>query len=315
MDSISYGLAERFDWLQQGIQAFGLFNKIEYATGTPEGIRPSLDEVWGQIYDLPRLTGETDDDYRARLKTYVKVLTGSGTIPNSQEVLDHLIGIPGGTQISSLWPARALIEFSSIEAMRAARAKTTLLNSVLPGMFAAGVDYSLATPFQDVGISAYISGDATLPLGLYAAIAADQETSCGIDALIAYGREEPCSILAAVAMTWNRYIRTFATIRADLELPVSYFAAIQAEPELPLAVRAAIQDEPDLPISYYAAILGESELPVGYYAAIARQFEMRCNILARIGYQGDLPVGIVAAVQVTQDIAVGIRARIARRIE
>lgn len=312
MDSISVGLAERFDWLQMGIQAFGLFNKIEYATGSPEGIRPSLDEVWGQIYDLPRLTGETDDDYRARLKTYVKVLTGSGTVPNSQEVIDHLIGLPGETVISSVWPAQARINFRTVTGMRAAKAHLTLLNSVLPGMFAAGVDYSLHTPFQDVGISAHISGDATLDHLLRAAIAADQEASCGIDALIAYGREELCSIIAAVAKEWTRYIRTFAAIRAERGLPHSLYAAIQGEPVLPLGLLAAIQTEPDLPISYYAAIQGEPELPISYYAAVARNFEMRCGILARVVYMYELASKIKAAVSASQEMSVGIRARIAR---
>ena len=46
IDTIYDGLAERFDLLQQGIQAFGLFNKIQYAKGSAETdnrILPSLD--------------------------------------------------------------------------------------------------------------------------------------------------------------------------------------------------------------------------------------------------------------------------------
>ncbi|MDM7913151.1 MAG: hypothetical protein QUS09_08650 [Methanotrichaceae archaeon] len=165
MDTIYHGLARRFDYLQQGIQAFALFNKISYAKGSSEtenSILPSLDNVWGKLYDLPRLTGESDDDYRMRLQTYVKVLTGCGTIPNCQEVLDFLIGFPGATRITSLWPARALIDFTDVQAMRVVRSRISLINSVLPGMFAAGVNYELLLPYHDSYITATIS-EATLP--------------------------------------------------------------------------------------------------------------------------------------------------------
>lgn len=57
IDTLAYGLAQRFDWLQQATQVFGLFGKIEYAKAQ------DLDDHWGRVYDLPRLTGEHDVDY------------------------------------------------------------------------------------------------------------------------------------------------------------------------------------------------------------------------------------------------------------
>jgi len=306
IDSISVGLAQRFDWLQQGIQAFSLLNKIEYAKGS------DLDDNWGQIYDLPRLTGESDDDYRARLKNYVRVLTGSGTIPATQAVMDSLIGWPGGTRISSLWPARVVIDFTSVDAMRAAKVKRTLIDSVLPGMFAAGVDYVLIIPFADIGIRAAILGDAERAAGILAAVATEKELSCGIDALVAYSRSMLSYLRAAVRTERDGYLPIRAAVRAERLLEPAVLAAIRGEPELAISQYAAIMSVRDTSITNRAAIMGEPELSCSYYAAIARNFEIQCSILARIVYMYELTSKIKAAVQISQEISIGIRARVAR---
>ena len=313
MDTISVGLAQRFDWLQQGIQAFALFNKIDFATGQRDGFLPSLDDVWGRIYDLPRLAGESDEDYRTRLQTYVKVLTGSGSVPNCQAVLDIVIGLPGTTRITSLWPARVLIDFTSVDAMRRARARQELINTMLPGMFAAGVDYELIIPFLDVGIKAAIQGDAQLPINIRAAIATDMELSCGIEAAVACNPELKAYILAAIQADRTLEYPIRAAIRAERILEPGILAAIQGNPELPAKIQAAIQAERELACRQKAAIQGELELPYNLRAAIARSFELPCGILARIEKMYELPCYIKAAVQKEQVLQVGIRARITRR--
>ncbi len=315
MDTISYGLAQRFDYLQQGLQAFSLFNKIEYASGESDGFLPSLDDVWGKIYDLPRLTGESDDDYKIRLQTYVKVLTGSGTVPNCQEVLDFVIDSPGGTRISSLWPARVLIDFTSVDAMRLARSRQSLLNSMLPGMFAAGVDYELVIPFLDCYIRAAILGDATLDYDIRAAVATEKYLSYGIDALVAYGRELVTSIYAAVATDRTLYNPIRAAILGERVLEPAIMAAIRGDVELPATIRAVIMFERSAPHICLAAIQGEPELPCVCLAAVARTFDLRCGILARIVHMYEMSCKIVAAVRTKRELSVGIKARIARRLE
>jgi hypothetical protein len=308
MDSISVGLAQRFDWLQQGIQVFSLFNKIEYAKGS------DLDDHWGQIYDLPRLTGETDEDYRTRLQNYVRVLTGSGTIPATQAVMDSLIGFPGGTRITSLWPGRAIIDFTSVDAMRVAKSRRSLIDSVLPGMFAAGIDYELILPFLDVIYKAAVKGNAEKVCLILAAVATQAELSCGIDALIAYGRELSYYTKAAIAQDQDAFLPIKATVRAERLLEPGILSAIQGEPELPVTIYAAILAERELSCLGRAAIMGVPELPCIYYAAIAHNFERQCGILARIVFMYELASGIKAAVQVGQELSVGIRARVARSL-
>ncbi len=307
MDTLAYGLAQRFDYLQQAIQVFSLFGKIEYAKGQ------DLDDHWGTIYELPRLTGESDIDYRTRLQTYVNVLTGSGTIPNAQAVLDFLIGIPGGTRVYSLWPARAMIDFNSVEAMRSARANTGLLNSVLPGMFAAGVSYELTIPFLDCYIRAAIKGDAELEYIARAAIQVGKELSCGIDALVSFCGELDADISAAIQAQRELIHPIRAAIRTERALECLQLAAVRGEAELPTAVLAAIRTERQASCWQRAAVRSEPELQYGQYAAIARTFELPCGILARVVFMFELQSQVVAAVQASRELSCGIRARIARR--
>ena len=312
IDSIAYGLAQRFDYLQQGIQAFSLFNKITFAKGESDGFLPSLDDVWGRLYDLPRLTGESDDDYRARLQTYTQVLTGSGTAPNAESVLSFLIGIPESVQIESRWPARALIGFNTVDAMRAARTHQTLIDSVLPGMFAAGVDYELQLFYLDCYVKAAIKGDATLEYLARAAVATQNELACGVDALIAYGRETNILMHAAIQIGRELNYPIGAAVRAERLLEPAIISAIRGNPELPIEMRAAIRADLLLSIGAKAAVRGEPQLDYTSLAAVARNFELTCSILARIVHMYELVTGIKAAVQSNQELSVGVRARIAR---
>jgi len=306
MDTIAVGLAQRFNFLQQGIQAFGLFNKIEYNKGQ------DLDDNWGAIYDLPRMTGETDADYRARLKTYARVLIGSGTTPNTEQVLDTLIGIPNGSEVESRWPGKAIITFSTVEAMRAAKSKTTLLNSVLPGMFAAGVEYEYLTPIQDFSIEAAIRGDATQNTFIRAAIQTDQELSLGIDALIAYGRLLDMTIQAAIAGDQTLYSKIKATLRGERTVSMLQRAAIRGDSDLDLAIRSAVRAERDWPTYIRAAIQTNPELVLTQKAAISRTFEIACRLSAYIMLLKTLETKIITAIQSNQETTVGIRVRIAK---
>jgi hypothetical protein len=318
MDTIYYGLAQRFDLLQRGIQAFSLFNKIGYAKGSAEtenGILPSLDDIWGKIYDLPRLTGESDDHYRMRLQTYVNVLVGCGTVPACQEVLDFLIGYPRATRITSIWPARALIDFLDVNAMRSARSRISLLNSVLPGMFAAGVDYELLLPYMDSYITAYVKGEASLESTIRAAVQTENELTSTIYALIATEQHLNSAIIAAIRAEREIGGAIKAAVRIERELTCHHCAAILGKAELPVEISAAVQSERELSCSHCATIQAEPELSCTCLAAVARTFELRSGILARVCYVYELESRIKAAVRAPRELTIGIRARIARRIE
>lgn len=314
IDSIAYGLAKRFDLLQQGIQSFALFNKIQYATGQSDGLRPSLDDVWGRLYDLPRLTGESDDDYRKRLQTYVKVLTGSGTVPNTEDVIDILIGVTGA-RVTSIWPGRAHLDFETIEAMRAARTNKALLDSVMPGMFAAGVDYDLIIPLLDHYVAAYVKGDCIRNIQIGAAIAIDAYLTHQTDAIVAINPELSAAIAAYAAKDFTSYTRLRAAIQCEVSAAVDQIAAIQANRDLAIETHAAIRYEPSQPVSCLAAIESNPVISSINYAAVARSFEQTIGFIARITLRGEITPYVSATVQTTLTQPVGIRARIARRYD
>lgn len=314
-DTIVRGLATYFDFLQQGIQAFSLFNKIEYATGKRDSILPSLDDVWGVLYNLPRLAGESDFEYRKRLQTYIKALIGSGTIPACQEVIDILLDMPGVTIIKSVYPARAVITFRDANAIRVARDRIELLNNTLPGLFAAGVEYDLKLTLVDSYITAYVRGDATAEYAIRAAIRSDAECSTAISATVAWQRTEASGILVAFCTQRDATSYIQSTIRAERDLSARLYAAIQSQPIAELSLCATIRSERLALCDLISAIRADCELNASVSAAISRTFEMTGRISARVTISSELNSSIKAAVRSRREANAGIRARIARRIE
>lgn len=306
MDTLAYGLAQRFNWLQQGIQVFDLLNKIKYNKGQ------DLDDNWGKVYDLPRFAGESDDDYRARLITYTKVLTGSGTKANSEAVLDALFDLPGVSRIESRYPAHVVIVFDTIEGMRQAKQRSALLNSVLPGMFAAGITYEVSTPVQDFDVTATIRGEAMRELLLGAAIQSERGLSFGIDARVAYSRNLDMNILVAVQADRMFPFGIKTTLRGELMLPLSLDAAIRGEPALNLPLVSAVQAERERSISILSAIQSEPMLNLTQSAAIARTFETYYRICAYLMLLKSTDFQIAATVQTAREISLGLRTRIAK---
>lgn len=317
IDTIVRGLAQRFDFLQQGIQAFSMLNKIEYATGKEDSIVPSLDSAWGRIFHLPRLTGESDDDYRKRLQTHCKSLVGSGTIPVCQEIIDFLIGMPGQgvTKIYSLWPARAMITFTTGNALWAARSKLSLLNTVLPGLFAAGVEYIMHIPATDYTVSAVVQGDAEMSSRARAAVRGDVTTTFKTVAGIADSPMQIVNIALVIAAIRTSFSYVMATIRAERDRLVTMRSAIQGNPELFESVSAAICC--DLGVTYAArsAICSENSYDIRTRAAIAKPFDVVFRIGTMVTYSFMVESTATAIIRAQRDVSVKMRARIAKRVE
>lgn len=307
IDTIAYGLAQRFDYLQQALQVFGLLNKIEYNKGS------DLDDIWGKIYDLPRRTGENDIDYRSRLQTYPGVLLGSGTVPNTQAVLDFLIGFPGGTRIDSVWPGRALIDFNSIDAMRAARDNLDLINGILPNLFAAGITCEITLPFQNIYMRSAIRGETEMQHLTRAAIQADMQQTYGMDALISFGSELDAGICATLQATRDLSHLIAAAIRTERYLEVFQRSAILGETGLGCYILAAIRSQLMMTYLQKAAIRATREHQYSQAAAIARTFEMFYGILAKVVFTYVLPIGVISCIQTQRSLETSIRTRIARR--
>jgi|GEM_PF-1163849 len=312
METLSYGLSRRFAWLQEGIQAFSLFNKITYATGQDGLITPSLDRHWGEIYGLPRLAGESDDDYRSRLSIYVKVLTGSGTIPNAQAVLDFLIGPPGGSRVNPVWPGRAIITFDTVEAMRQARAKESLINSVLPGMFAAGIDYEVLLPFLEYTQKALVAGNPALEYVARAAVSTDCELGYMVNALVGFQAELDMQVRAAVQCDRTINYKAKAVVMAERLLGVVQKGAIRGDAELSCTQRGAARTEILVEVVQKGAIMAERGLEYVQKGAMCRNFELTYKVSAFMALVGQAEMIQRAAVSGTPELTYAVRARVAR---
>ena len=108
-----------------------------------------LDDFWGTIYELPRRTGYTDEQYRQYLSSYNDVLRGCGTIPNCKIIIDRIIGIDGETNIETRWPCNIKITFASDAGMRAAIKNKSVIDSMIPRMIASGISSDLLIPLID----------------------------------------------------------------------------------------------------------------------------------------------------------------------
>ena len=108
-----------------------------------------LDDFWGTIYELPRRTGYTDEQFRQYLSSYNDVLRGCGTIPNCKIIIDRIIGIDGETNIETRWPCNIKITFTSDAGMRAAIKNKSVIDSMIPRMIASGISSDLLIPLID----------------------------------------------------------------------------------------------------------------------------------------------------------------------
>lgn len=108
-----------------------------------------LDEYWGQVLGVRRWANESDNDYRTRLATHIRIITSSGTKYNIQTVIDRITGYPNGSIVTTYWPATIRLSWSAPNVTKAAYANQTLISNAMDRAVAAGVSWSTAYPFED----------------------------------------------------------------------------------------------------------------------------------------------------------------------
>ncbi|MDD3040733.1 hypothetical protein [Bacteroides sp.] len=163
IDAIVKSYAEILDAVWRQMETMTNALKLDYAWDE------ELDNAWGKIYDLPRISDEDDTSYRDRLKTRTNILNSSGTKANCESIIDNVIG-EESTNVDPSWPANVKITFDTITAMRTAREKQNTLAILIPQMLAAGVSYDLMLPFIDLYFDIVMNGPIWLPYNNYLAI-------------------------------------------------------------------------------------------------------------------------------------------------
>jgi hypothetical protein len=307
IDTWYNALAHRFDYLQMAIQVFGQMNKIQYAKGS------DLDNIWGKIYNLPRLTGESDENYRSRLQTYTSVLVGCGGYKETLDVLNFLAGVRTGVTLGTVWPARVIISSDNVDVLRNIKNRMDSFQEVLPKLFAAGIDWEIQLSYLDYYTVAYIAGDRSLPALMRSAIRGDSSIDIRTSAAVSADRVAYLDSVALIQADVIRPVFSKAAIVADRIAYINYRAAVLSERMSLTDINAAISAERDRTVSSKAAVRADRFAHVTSKAALAKTFEKRCNHIAWIVGAGHLDCYTVAAVRGDAPaIAIKMRARIAK---
>lgn len=152
LDSIMKGWIDEIQTVDNKIQVMYLNSSLDYAIGS------ELDTKWGEVYELPRLASESDDEYRKRIKTYVTMQTGSGTKATIETVLDTIIEEVGASRVETYTPGRVKIFFDTGTALHHAAVHKDLIDYVLPQALSVGVYYELYLTFVDYLLDVYLQG-------------------------------------------------------------------------------------------------------------------------------------------------------------
>lgn len=134
-----YAIVRQMDKIQQRAELAYLIHDVNYAT------EEDLDE-FGSKYDLARRSGESDWDYRKRIKMFTSQLTGSGTRDVLESIINSITEVDGSANVVTYPPAHVGITFSSTDAIIAALEHKDLIELSLENALAAGVGYTLYLP-------------------------------------------------------------------------------------------------------------------------------------------------------------------------
>ncbi len=145
----SYGRA--FEDLSQAISMMGLRLLLPYA------IPEDLDMYWSRILGLKRRYGESDEDFRERLATRLAIMKSSGTKPECEAILDHILSLPGASRLET-YPGEVLVCWNSYTAMRMAQAKYPAIKEALDDMIAAGISWITFFPWTAMQIDTNLFG-------------------------------------------------------------------------------------------------------------------------------------------------------------
>ena len=163
ISAIVWSYVELLDatWRQLDTMANAL--KLDWAWGD------DLDNAWGLIYDLPRISEEDDTNYRNRLKTRTNILNGSGTKSNCEDIINNIIG-ESCTNVETVFPAKVKVTFDTFSGMQSAKEKKSTLDLLIPQMLAAGISYDLLIPYSEYLMTIVMNGPIWLPYNNYLAI-------------------------------------------------------------------------------------------------------------------------------------------------
>jgi hypothetical protein len=152
LDAIMKGWIDQIQKVDDKIQVMYLNSSLDYAIGM------DLDTKWGEIYDIPRFSNESDDVYRQRIKTYTTMQTGSGTKKTIESILDIVTGEAGSSRVETHFPGQIKVFFDTSTALHTAYNHKILVEYLIQQALAVGVCYDVYYSFYDFPVTVNCKG-------------------------------------------------------------------------------------------------------------------------------------------------------------
>ena len=152
LDAIMKGWIDQIQKVDNKIQVMYLNSSLDFAIGT------DLDTKWGEIYNVPRFSNESDDVYRQRIKTYTTMQTGSGTKKTIESILDTVTGETGSSRVETHFPGQVKVFFDTSTALHTAYDHQPLVEYLIQQALAVGIYYDIYYSFYDFPVTVNFKG-------------------------------------------------------------------------------------------------------------------------------------------------------------
>jgi len=127
----------------------------------PDATTEDMDQHWAKILALKRRYDESDSSFRSRLSTRLSIMKSSGTKPECEAVINHILGYKDAADIKTFGPGEIEVFWKNPIAMKLAESKYPELSEALDNMVAAGITWSTRFPYKDSWADICLAGDHT----------------------------------------------------------------------------------------------------------------------------------------------------------
>ncbi|MGB5101047.1 MAG: hypothetical protein WBN94_10685 [Methanothrix sp.] len=157
INAIVWSYGQELERLSESISLMGLRLSLQNA------VSDDLDLYWAKILGLKRRYNETTEDFRVRLAARLAIMKSSGTKPECESILDHILGMRGAARLETYWPGEVRLCWNSYTAMRRAQEQYAAVKGAMDDMIAAGVSWSTAFPWISYLLDTNINGKKNFP--------------------------------------------------------------------------------------------------------------------------------------------------------
>jgi hypothetical protein len=153
INAIVWSYGQEVEALVDAISTMGL------RLALPDATTEDMDQHWAKILALKRRYDESDSSFRSRLSTRLSIMKSSGTKPECEAVINHILGYKDAADIKTFGPGEIEVFWKNPIAMKLAESKYPELSEALDNMVAAGITWSTRFPYKDSWADICLSGD------------------------------------------------------------------------------------------------------------------------------------------------------------